>query len=580
MRSNLIMKHQTSRPVFTPVSSRESRDGRRAPCRTCMETLEKRQLLSFGPAAAYPVGPDPQAIASADFNGDGRLDLAVANYSGDSVSVLRGNADGTFQPAVDFGTGFGPHALAVADFNGDGRLDLASAGSGSGVSVLLGNGDGTFGTASHTYIGSLPFAVAAGDLNGDNQVDLVVTSYYMVNVEDSAGYTNVLLGNGDGTFAPALTTDAGAWPDSVAVADVNADGRQDVITVENNYGSFALVLLGNGDGTLQPAVSFPTGAAFSGHDSIAVADFNGDGKPDLASGNDGGSVSILAGNGNGTFGAAQSFFAGGGAGRSLAVADFNGDGKPDLATRYSFLLGNGDGTLRPPPQYRTGSGVAVAAADFNGDGRPDLAVVNDTANNVSVFINDANWPAPGAPSIVITDAAVTEGNTGTRAITFTVSLSAAFGQTVKVNYSTADGSAAANSDYQSTSGTLTIPAGQTTGTITLLVNGDRLGEPDETFLVNLNAPINAFIADGQGVGTIVDDEPRISIGDVTKAEGKKGQTTLFTFTVTLSTVYDQAVTMSFRTVDGTAKTSDSDYVAKTGTLTFAPGETTKRSPLK
>ena len=122
---------------------------------------------------------------------------------------------------------------------------------------------------------------------------------------------------------------------------------------------------------------------------------------------------------------------------------------------------------------------------------------------------------------------------------------------------------------------LTFAPGETSKTITVLVNGDRLGEPNETFVVSLSAPTNATIADGQGVVTIVDDEPRISIGDVTKAEGKKGQTTLFTFTVTLSAAYDQAVTMSYRTVNGTATTSDGDYVAKTGTLTFAPGETTK-----
>src|SRR5207247_6083821 len=104
---------------------------------------------------------------------------------------------------------------------------------------------------------------------------------------------------------------------------------------------------------------------------------------------------------------------------------------------------------------------------------------------------------------------------------------------------------------------------------------DRSAEPTENFVVNLSAATNGLIVDSQGVGIILDDEPRISISDVTKAEGKKNQTTLFTFTVTLSAAYDQAVTMSFRTVDGTAKTSDSDYVAKTGTLTFAPGETTK-----
>ena len=135
---------------------------------------------------------------------------------------------------------------------------------------------------------------------------------------------------------------------------------------------------------------------------------------------------------------------------------------------------------------------------------------------------------------------------------------------------------AVRSDYEAASGTLTIPAGQTTETITVLVNGNRLGEPTETFVVNVSAPTNATIADsqGQGQGSILDNEPRNSIGDVTKNEGRSG-TTLYTFTVSLSAAYDQAVTMSYRTVDGTAKTSDRDYVAKTGTLSFAPGETMK-----
>ncbi len=171
---------------------------------------------------------------------------------------------------------------------------------------------------------------------------------------------------------------------------------------------------------------------------------------------------------------------------------------------------------------------------------------------------------------------VTEGNIRTREANFTVTLSAIYNQAVTVAYATAnDGSATNGSDYQVAAGTLIIPAGQATGTITVLVNGDRLGEPNETFAVNLSSPTNATIADGQAVGTIVDDEPRISISDVAKSEGKKGQTTLFTFTVTLSVAYDQAVTMSFRTVNGTATSESGDYIAKTGTLTFAPGETTK-----
>ena len=191
-----------------------------------------------------------------------------------------------------------------------------------------------------------------------------------------------------------------------------------------------------------------------------------------------------------------------------------------------------------------------------------------------MLLNDGDW-APLPPSLRIGDVTVTEGNTGTVAATFTVTLSAASTETITVAYATANGTATAGSDYQAASGTLTFAPGETSKTITVLVNGDRLAEPNETFVVNLSSPTNATIADGQGVGTIVDDEPRISISDVTKKEGKKNQTTLFTFTVTLSAAYDQAVTMSFRTVNGTAKTSDNDYVAKTGTLTFAPGETTK-----
>src|SRR5262249_32675543 len=117
--------------------------------------------------------------------------------------------------------------------------------------------------------------------------------------------------------------------------------------------------------------------------------------------------------------------------------------------------------------------------------------------------------------------------------------------------------------------------GETSKTVPVLVNCDRLAEPNETFFVNLSAPTNATIGDSQGAGTILDDEPRISISDVTKSEGKKNQTTLFTFTVTLSAAHDQPWTMSFKTTDGPATTSDQDYVAKTGTLTFNPGETTR-----
>ena len=141
-------------------------------------------------------------------------------------------------------------------------------------------------------------------------------------------------------------------------------------------------------------------------------------------------------------------------------------------------------------------------------------------------------------------------------------------------FATANGTAT-SSDFVATNGTVSFAPGETTKTITVLVKGDRVGEFDESLFVNLSNATNATIADTQGVGTIIDDEPHISINDVWKLEGKKNQKTLFTFTVTLSVAYDQPLTVSFRTQDATATTSDSDYIARSGTLTFAPGETTK-----
>jgi probable HAF family extracellular repeat protein len=209
---------------------------------------------------------------------------------------------------------------------------------------------------------------------------------------------------------------------------------------------------------------------------------------------------------------------------------------------------------------------------------PDYAAAIDDAGQIAA---DANGhavlltPVPPPPTLTINNASVIEGNSGTANAVFTVTLSAVSTVPVTVTYATADGTATAGSDYQAASGTLTFAPGETTKTIIVPVNGDRLGESNETFFVNPSGATNATLANGQGAGTILDDEPRISISDVARKEGKKGQKTLFTFTVTLSAAYDQPVTMSFQTVDGTATVRDNDYVAQAGTLTFNPGETTK-----
>jgi ELWxxDGT repeat protein len=212
---------------------------------------------------------------------------------------------------------------------------------------------------------------------------------------------------------------------------------------------------------------------------------------------------------------------------------------------------------------------ARALADVNGT---LFFAADDGTHGMELWklVDDA---VPPPRTLSIGDVTVTEGNTGTTNATFTVTLSAASTATVTVGYATASGTAKAGSDYQAASGTLTIPAGQTTGTITILVKGDRLGEPNETLFVNLSGPTNATIADGQAVGTIVDDEPRIRIRDAKGAEGNAG-TVAFTFTVSLSIESDAPVTVNYTTANGTA-TAGGDYQATSGTLTFAPKEVSK-----
>jgi len=235
-----------------------------------------------------------------------------------------------------------------------------------------------------------------------------------------------------------------------------------------------------------------------------------------------------------------------------------------------------NGTLTFAPGETSKTITVLVNGDRIGEAIETFTV--NLSNQTNAVITDGQawgYIYDDEPRISITPASRSEGNADQSPLAFTVTLSSASDAPVTVAWETTNNTAAAGSDYQGGSGTLIIPAGETTGTITVLINGDRLPEPNKIFFVILSGATNAVIADGQVLGTILDDEPRISISDVTKKEGNGKKTTLFVFTVTLSVAYDQPVTMSFQTVNGTATTSDNDYVAKTGTLTFNPGETTK-----
>src|ERR1700733_11504258 len=311
-------------------------------------------------------GESAYSVVAADVNGDGKLDLVVANgcfgsdCSTGSVGVLLGNGDGTFKKAVTYRSGaasvFGAH-VAVGDLNGDGKLDLAVANTGSGcgngcqeglIGVLLGNGDGTFKKAKTYPTGGFDAIgwVEIADVNGDKKPDLVVANYCATEfsfppVEGSVG---VLLGKGNGTFAPVKTyLSGGDGAISVAVADLNKDGKPDILV--SNCGPEACgpgspggnvgVLIGNGNGTFKSVVNYP--AENSPFDVIA-ADMNGDGKLDIVvsnwgtanGGSNDGAVTVLLGKGNGKFQAAQTFPSGGAEAPSVAVADVNKDGRPDV----------------------------------------------------------------------------------------------------------------------------------------------------------------------------------------------------------------------------------------------------------
>src|SRR5205809_3912881 len=383
----------------------------RSVCRVSLLVALTFVLFLASPDAAlargYPVGAGPYSVAAGDLNGDGRLDLVVANSLANSVSVLLGNGDGTFQTARNFdaGLGSGPIWVLIVDVNGDGRPDILLANqSRNSVGVLLGNGDGTFQPVMNFDTGgNFAESIAVGDFNGDGKLDVAVAHFMTNNV-------TVLLGNGDGTFQRAYvvaTFAADMFLIPVAVGDVNGDGKLDLVTasVSNVMGA---VMLGNGDGTFQP----PRITPFIGDpESIVIRDFNGDGKMDLAFANDDApdaKVTVMLGNGDGSFQPAQRFSVGAAVRESLAAGDFNGDGKLDLVVAnagtndVSVLLGNGDGTFRPALTFPAGNRLEfIVVGDFNGDGKLDVAAASYNTNTVEVLLGNGDGTLASLPAAAV-----------------------------------------------------------------------------------------------------------------------------------------------------------------------------------
>jgi hypothetical protein len=361
---------------------------------------------TFEPPVNYTVGTAPSSIAAADFNHDGNLDLVVSNSIGDTVSVLLGNGDGTFQPALTLATPQDPIYVAVADFNRDGNLDIATlnladyTGACLCVAIMLGNGDGTFQQPPIiTTLPVGPFGLGIGYFNRDNKLDLAVAEEF-----GGASEIQILLGNGDGTFRFGQSYPVGAGPTAIAVADFNGDHIADLAVAESG-GMGVGVFLGNGDGTFQPDVDYRANSPRW----IAAADLNGDGKVDLVGANIAfpSAVAVLMGNGDGTFHPVVDY-ADGAEDEFVAVGDFNGDRKPDIVvldflySKAIVLLNTGVVSFAPntPLNFKTqksGTTSAPKTVTLTNTGTTELTITSMKATGqFGVSSNCGSGVAAGA----------------------------------------------------------------------------------------------------------------------------------------------------------------------------------------